>query len=67
MERAISLLKREGYLRPSAKPENLASMLFDFHRILFIRLIVDENIRWKSYRTILRSYVVAGLNSEVTM
>lgn len=67
MEGAISLLKREGYLRPSAKPENLASMLFDFHRILFIRLIVDENIRWKSYRTILRSYVVAGLNSEVTM
>jgi AcrR family transcriptional regulator len=67
MEAAITLLKRQGYLRPSAKPESLASMLFDFHRILFIRLIVDENIRWKSYRRILRSYVVAGLNKEVTM
>jgi AcrR family transcriptional regulator len=67
MESAITLLKRQGYFRPSAKPESLASMLFDFHRILFIRLIVDENIRWKSYRSILRSYVVAGLNREVAM
>ena len=67
METAITLLKRQGYLRPGAKPESLASMLFDFHRILFIRLIVDENIRWKSYRSILRSYVVAGLDREVAM
>jgi len=67
IEANIALLKRRGYLRPSARPESLASMLFDFHRILFIRLIVDENIRWKSYRTILRSYVVAGLTREVAM
>ena len=67
MEGAITLLKRQGYLRPSTKPESLAPMLFDFHRILFIRLIVDENISWISYRNILRSYVMAGLNREVTM
>ena len=67
MEAAISLLKRQGYLRPNAKPESLATMLFDFHRILFIRLIVDENISWISYRNVLRSYVMAGLNREVTM
>ena len=64
IEENLALLKRQGYLRPSARPESLASMLFDFHRILFIRLIVDENIRWKSYRTILHSYVVAGLIRE---
>jgi AcrR family transcriptional regulator len=67
IEANIALLKRQGYLRPSARPESLASMLFDFHRILFIRLIVDENIRWKSYRTILRSYVVAGLTREAAI
>jgi len=67
MEAAIAALKKQGFLRTSAKPESLASMLFDFHRILFIRLIVDEGMRWKSYRTILRGYVVAGLNREATM
>jgi AcrR family transcriptional regulator len=67
MEASIALLKQQGYLRPSTRPESLASMLFDFHRILFIRLIVDENIRWKSYRAILRSYVVAGLTREAVI
>jgi AcrR family transcriptional regulator len=65
IEEAITMLKTQGYLRPSAKPESLASMLFDFHRILFIRLIVDESIRWRSYRETLRRYVVAGLTREV--
>jgi AcrR family transcriptional regulator len=65
IEEAITVLKRQGHLRPNTKAESLASMLFDFHRILFIRLIVDENIRWRSYRSSLRSYVVAGLTGDV--
>jgi hypothetical protein len=65
IEESLLALKRGGYLLRSAKPEYLACMLFDFHRILFIRLIVEEKIYWKSYRNILRRYISAGLTGEV--
>ncbi len=66
IEKEVKNLKKLGKLPPDAKPTPLASMLFDFHRIIFIRLITSDDLPWNSYRAVLRKYVEAALHVKIS-
>jgi AcrR family transcriptional regulator len=64
IERELKALKGLGRLPAETRPGPLASMLFDLHRIIFIRAVTSEDMPWRSHRLLLRRYVEAALGPK---